>query len=115
MVRASDVKSYTRREGYRVADAPKPAKKLAAKKGSKKDETTTKKVDDAAAAKAAEQAKAAEEKLKAVLADVKKATTPQLEAIVDEHDLGISLSRLRTVADRRTAVTKALKAKVEKG
>ena len=115
-----DVKAYLRRDGYKLAGTPKPPKKLS----------------DADAAKAAEKAKDAAgeedieevtgedggqndaeayaaEELKALLEDVKKMTTPQLELVVDEHDLGLALSRLNLVAERRDAVTKALKAQAK--
>ena len=113
MVNEKDVKRYLRRPGFSPAGTPKPPKKLAGKKaGTSKTGTKT---DADEAAKLTEAAKKDAKGFKKLLADVKKATTPELEMIADKYDLRLTLSREKVVADRRAAVTKALKAKMAKG
>lgn len=121
-VAEKDVKAYLRRDGYALvappkADKPKDKKELKKGEAKKKPITDAPPADDPKKTKAAlkEAAKKEAADFKELLEDVKTMTTPELEMVVDRYDLGIALSQIGLVADRRKAVTKALREKMKKG
>jgi hypothetical protein len=127
-----DVNRYLRKRGYKLANTPKTPKKAAKEQETESPEEAVEQPEavedteetqeislteeqpadnlEADLAAAAEQD---EDGFKTLLKDIETMNTPELEMIVDEYDLGVSLSRERLVADRRVVVLKALKAKVK--